>query len=56
MEVLRVEKSSSLRECLQKKLQREKRRRKDGMEKRTYRRLVSAFHIPSISLFVAWFW
>jgi hypothetical protein len=27
-------------------------RKKDGMGKKTYRRLVSAFHIPSISLFV----
>jgi hypothetical protein len=31
----------------------QKRGKKDGMEKRTHKRLVSVFHVRSISLFAA---
>ncbi|MDR0445126.1 MAG: hypothetical protein LBG98_02485 [Puniceicoccales bacterium] len=38
--------------CCPKRSTKGKREKKDGMEKRTYRRLVSAFHIRSLSLLV----
>jgi hypothetical protein len=42
-----------LESVVKKGRQREKRGKKNGIEKRTHRRLIAAFHIRSISLFAA---